>query len=298
MLYILGAGRSGSTMLATALGEMDDFVNIGEARYLFNTRMISRDPPCGCGKQVGECPFWKDLLPIADEDTINFSTKWFAARNFPRLVLKTKFGFLREDKWKYVRSAYQELYSRVASRAGGNTKVIVDSSKHPANAYFLSLLPRIEVCVIHLVRDSRGVVGSWSHPKSYLRGRPTWRACLDWVNHNVLAECLRFMGTRYLRMRYEDFVASPSEYLELITHFIGEMPPRPTILAGNRLRLHIQHALAGNPDKLAQEGEMAIQLRERHQSRVSAIETALLTWPLLVRYGYMKPRARWRGSCR
>jgi hypothetical protein len=39
VLYIAGSGRCGSTVLSQLLGEIEEFVNIGELRYLFNTQM-------------------------------------------------------------------------------------------------------------------------------------------------------------------------------------------------------------------------------------------------------------------
>jgi hypothetical protein len=43
ILYIAGATRSGSTLLSRLLGEIDGFINVGEAlRWLFNTLRMSR----------------------------------------------------------------------------------------------------------------------------------------------------------------------------------------------------------------------------------------------------------------
>ena len=61
VLYIVGCGRSGSTILSRALGEIDGFFGAGEIRYLWaeshrGTRL------CGCGQSLRECPTWSSIL--------------------------------------------------------------------------------------------------------------------------------------------------------------------------------------------------------------------------------------------
>ena len=55
VIYIAGSGRSGSTMLERALGEMPGFVNVGELIDLF--RHVARQGErCGCGELVRRLP--------------------------------------------------------------------------------------------------------------------------------------------------------------------------------------------------------------------------------------------------
>ena len=57
LLYIIGDGRSGSTLLNIALGNHPDAVAAGELcnvqRYLWR-----QDNWCSCGTPVHECSFW------------------------------------------------------------------------------------------------------------------------------------------------------------------------------------------------------------------------------------------------
>ena len=61
VLYIAGTGRSGSTVLANILGEVDGVFTAGEVRYLWQ-RGLREGRLCGCGVPVRECPVWGDVL--------------------------------------------------------------------------------------------------------------------------------------------------------------------------------------------------------------------------------------------
>ena len=48
VVYIAGSGRSGSTLLERALGEIPGFVNVGELIDLYR-RVADHGELCGCG---------------------------------------------------------------------------------------------------------------------------------------------------------------------------------------------------------------------------------------------------------
>src|SRR5215472_10332799 len=57
VIYIAGSGRSGSTLLERALGELPGVVNVGELMDLFR-RTVAHGERCGCGQSFADCPFW------------------------------------------------------------------------------------------------------------------------------------------------------------------------------------------------------------------------------------------------
>ena len=91
VLYISGSGRSGSTLLSRLLGEIDGFINAGEAaRYLF-ARYQPRDLPCGCGKAVQDCPFWKEIIAVVpSQEIIKIAKKYMRIRYYPFLFFLFK----------------------------------------------------------------------------------------------------------------------------------------------------------------------------------------------------------------
>ena len=65
VLFLAGKGRSGGTLLASLLGQLPGFFNIGELNRLWDWGLVSNFR-CGCGLPVQECPTWHAILEEAD----------------------------------------------------------------------------------------------------------------------------------------------------------------------------------------------------------------------------------------
>lgn len=284
VLYIAGATRSGSTLLARLLGEVDNFISIGEAfRWMFNTERMSRTQPCGCGSSVLECHFWREIVAkIENSREQELGTSYIRIRYLPLLMSPVKTS-LFNDSWNKLLIITQNIIEAISKKS--NNHVIVDSSKNPANAYVLSQVPGVELHVVHLVRDPRGVVSSWSRPKKYLSTYPTHTVIGWWLSHNMSAEVLRFCANSFMQLRYEDFLENPKETLRNILCSANENPKDIDIITDDSVRIGVQHLLAGNPDKM-QSGEIKIKPRKWHLNRFRTIVTTLLTFPLLIKYNY------------
>src|SRR3989337_1492741 len=61
ILYIGGAGRSGSTLIELILGNMPGFFSVGEIRYFWEY-VLEEDLSCGCGEIITSCTFWSKVL--------------------------------------------------------------------------------------------------------------------------------------------------------------------------------------------------------------------------------------------
>jgi hypothetical protein len=288
ILYIAGLGRSGSTLLAKLLGELSGFMNVGEAaRYLFNAKMVSEDLPCGCGNKISDCPFWNNIATGIDRDVQEFGKDVLRIRCLPLLMSPIQpYAFRR--RMEFLLSRLESLYASIAEKAGCD--VIVDSSKHPAIAYVLAQIPSIELCVIHLVRDPQGVVYSWSKPKEYLRAFSPLTVISRWMAFNLASELLRLHAKKYWLIRYEDLVFDPKGVVEKISSSIAGQALDMGFLHGTQARIHLQHALAGNPDKLSR-GTLHIKARKWHLPWHVRLFILIFTLPLIHRYQYLFPKA-------
>src|ERR1035437_9209215 len=131
LLYIAGSGRSGTTMLARLLGELDGFVNGGEAaRYLFDAPMQGRQVPCGCGRAVSQCSFWKDKVQAIPPELAHQGAEVVRMRKFGSLLMASG-GAEAPKQYRPILEAITAVYRKVAQETG--CRVIVDSSKNPAN---------------------------------------------------------------------------------------------------------------------------------------------------------------------
>lgn len=292
ILYIAGLGRSGSTLLAKLLGQLDGFVNVGEAaRYLFNAAMIAQDLPCSCGKVVSNCEFWRDIVEDINEAGQDDGREVLRIRCLPLLMSPVQ-SLVFRPRVESLQVKLKCLYASIAEKA--RCEVIVDSSKHPTIAYVLSRTQNIELYVAHLVRDPRGVVYSWSNPKEYLPAAPPLVVALRWMAFNGASELLRKHVHTYWRIRYEDLVLNPREVLERLGNHMTSRYVRTDFLQGADAEVNLQHALAGNPDKLSQ-GTLHIEERGWYLPLHIRSVVSIATFPLLFRYHYAFARASSRS---
>jgi Sulfotransferase family len=165
VLFIVGALRSGSTLLDRVIGAHEGFCSIGEAHTIWE-RSFGENQLCGCGKPFYPCEFWTDVSRRA------FGVAPTEFDSTSAIYLKDSVGRIRHSPWLFFPlrlqhnradlSAYSDLIRRLydAIKAVSGARVIVDSSKSPTHALTLASLPGIKVDLVHLVRDPRAVAFS------------------------------------------------------------------------------------------------------------------------------------------
>lgn len=188
------------------------------------------------------------------------------------------------------------LYSATAETTGAS--VIVDSSKHPADAYLASTLPGIDLYVVHLVRDPRACAFSWSQAKEAAGedgGRlpvlGPFHSSLRWTVWNLAIAGLlrRRIGHRYQLLRYEDMAQEPHESLRQLAGRLGEPASAPRG-EGATMDLGPTHTVCGNPSRFSS-GPVQLLEDDRwlHEMGTRARLLATLpALPLLARYGYSR----------
>ena len=304
VLYIGGAGRSGSTVLAVLLGRYEGFVAVGELRYLWD-RGVAQNHLCGCRRPFRECPFWTDVLTEAfggmdaaeRMDVPEQAARVDRVRFVPALSQRR----LRPPPLTRRLADYGEILSRlyrsIATVSGA--AVVVDSSKDPSYAFVLENTPGVELSVVHLVRDSRAVAYSWTRARvrpevhwqvEYMQRRKPLRTALVWEANNLMFEELGRRHPRFLRLRYEDFVARPDPTVADLAGLPGGGGgggggAEPVLRTGD----DFVHSISGNPSRF-EDGPVRIAVddewREKLPPRDRRVVTAV-TAPLLVRYGYL-----------
>lgn len=306
VLYIGGWGRSGSTLLDRMLGQIPGFFSAGELRHTWD-RGFRRNQLCGCGVRFLRCPVWRDVIKTAfGERPDGLVDKMIALERRTESLLGAGSTLLslivRGSEWVARSEEGRVLaawYAAIRSSTGCN--YIVDSSKNPLYGWFLSLIPNMDVRMIHLVRDSRAVAFSWLRHKQ-LPDDPNGSqemirysvmgSGVRWLVGNVLAEMASWRQGRTLRIRYEDLVAHPADTLTMILRWLGlpvELLAGQTELADGRVVLRPNHTVAGNPVRF-KSGPLFLDLDDAWRTKMrrhEALTVGLLTWPLLWRYGYL-----------
>jgi len=230
ILYIAGYGRSGSTVLNIILGNHSSITSVGELSFLPED-WTNHHRVCSCGAPYHTCEFWKDLYldQPPNPELIQLLRKMEKLSFVPRILL----GLVKHKDSQAYRAYQEKLFDYAASRA--KSAVVVDSSKSARDTVgrFLALrrLARQDVYVLHLGRnglatmESLLVTGSnWAIEGHVQTSK--WaglRAAFGWVGANVWTALLgRMLGPRrYLVLRYEDFLADPSEALRALSRLCG-----------------------------------------------------------------------------
>ena len=299
VLYIAGTGRSGSTLLANILGQVDGIFNAGEVRYVWDRGMVE-NRLCGCGRRFGDCPVWSEILLEAFGDAppdagamSSIQSRLTRVRHVPTLVLGREAG--KGPAYDAYRADLARLYQAAARVT--TSDVIVDSSKLPTYGRLLGAMPEIDLYVVQLVRDPRSAAGSWAASKEqpdrgvpgYMERLSPLHSALLWDLWNSTSRSfLAAHSTRYLLLRYEDFVAEPLQSVKRIVELLGKGDAELPFLDSTTVKLGPNHMVAGNPDRL-RTGMVTIKagagsgnrLRKRDQALVTA-----LTMPVLFRFGY------------
>ncbi|PDT43630.1 MULTISPECIES: sulfotransferase family protein [Sinorhizobium] len=298
--YIAGYGRSGTTLLDIALGQHDAVLGAGEITSL--TRHVWRhNEYCACGNRIRDCRFWSTVCQewLANSDPTLMSEYCGLQEKFEGLpVLARMFSGLSLGKQFAAYALHTERLMNAMLTSSGK-QVIVDSSKLPGRAMALAQTPGIDMRVIHMVRDGRGV--AWSLLKPYardansglqkeIRPKSVLRTALRWSIVNLAVEYLsRKLGPdKVLRVRYEDFVSDPVGIMRQIGAFLELDLQQIGSSLRNGEPVGPGHQVAGN--RLRMNGSVALTRDESWRARMPAGQQLsferLCGW-MLRRYGYL-----------
>ena len=202
IIYIIGTGHSGSTLLDLLLSSSKQVMGLGELKYtkLFienidpdNTRP-EKEFVDDTMKRPEESAFWKHVVLGLNPDVMYDPTKGF----FRRLGLFFSKEYLQTEK---------NILSRAFKQAKQEKKdlsYIVDSSNDLLRLLLLNRIRGIEVIPVHLMRDGRGVVNSFEKIDRH------WLSTyIGWLLNNLI---IRFIVRT--KVSYDDLARNPDKTLQ------------------------------------------------------------------------------------
>jgi hypothetical protein len=304
VLYIGGFGRSGSTLVERILGQLPGFCSAGEVVFLWQRGLIDRQL-CGCGVPVPECEFWSRVGKTAfggwdqvdAHEMLALQHRVDRNRYIPAMVAPRLRPQAQADFERYT-DVLSRLYRAIGEVAGA--RVVIDASKHASTAFLLRKVPGIDLRVVHLVRDSRGVAYSWTKEvkKPEVTGDDAFMpqyspssSGRQWVAYNLLFDALGVID-KTLILRYEALMAEPRASLERILEAASEPVTAESFafLGDGWVDLGCDHTVAGNPMRFHQ-GRLDLRLDQAWTTRLPERDRKVvtaITWPLQLRYGYSK----------
>lgn len=300
VLYVAGSGRSGTTILDNLLGQVDGFVSVGELRHIWQ-RGILDGRACGCGKPLLECEFWREAFDASFGSVPDAKAALAAMGDVRtrdvRSMLRTKQAGRMLEDCEYAHYL-KGLYDGIVAASGA--RVIVDSSKFPADAIVAAGLPGYEVFVLHAVRDPRAVAHSWQRRRTVadkdggegqFRREDLVRSTATWQIFNIATRgsVRKAVGDSHYRLlRYEDLATEPERHFQEVIDFVGEGSARRPAFRGNEVDVRPSHTAFGNFRRFST-GSTTISLdreweREMPTWRKTAVAT--IAMPTLLAMGY------------
>ncbi|MCC3764966.1 sulfotransferase [Glycomyces sp. TRM65418] len=303
VVFIGGLGRSGTTLLERLLGQLPGVVPLGEITHLWERDLVGNEM-CACGATFSHCEFWQRIghrafgswEAVDVERLTALKATVDRTRHIPALAAKR----LAPAQHQLV-TEYAEYFEKIYTAAAKDTRaqVVVDSSKHASLAYCLRWSPKIDLRVLHVVRDSRGVAYSWTkqvrRPESPTGDQMTRyspaKAAMLWNAQNAAFSLLARRGVPVRRVRYERIIQRPRKVIASLGRFCGlDLAESDYNFIGDGWAdLGPSHSAAGNPMRFTV-GRIPIMPDEAWTEDLpegTRRMVSTLTRPLLGRYGYL-----------
>jgi hypothetical protein len=276
VIYVMGAGHSGSSILGVTLGNCNDFFYAGEVEEWLVKG--------GAGRWGGSqrTNFWKRVA-----DKVDPSAAELFGSEVNRVIERSS-AWLRIDRWAArrrmlprYRSVSEELLLAIASAA--DTSNVIDTSHFPLRAIELQRLDGIELYLILLVRDAQAVVASNVRHISP-HEVPERRFQILAMNGNLwltyllsVIVFLRHDRARRMFVSHETFLEQPEAVLRKILDQVGSDAPIPDLSA-----LDVGAPFEGNP--LLGSEVVALERTAAKSRRWSRLTTLLAFWtPIFAR---------------
>lgn len=269
VIYVMGAGHSGSTILGVALGNCSDFFFAGEVEEWL---VKSGTPPWADAEQAA---FWQTVAAETDGSDL------FGSKAVP--AIERSSALLRVDRWPTrrrllgrYRRVSEELLCAISRTAGARN--VIDTSHFPLRARELKKLDAIDLYLVFLVRDPHGVIDSNLRQfKVHEVAERRLRTLVLNVNlwFTLLMSVVVFYGQRRDRrlfLRHETFVEDPESVLRQILELVGSQAATPDLA-----ELRVGAPLEGN--RLIRRGVISLKRQPQRAERASLLTSVMqLPW--------------------
>lgn len=281
VIYVMGAGRSGSTVLGIALGNCTNVFYAGE---LDNWLVRSGVPQVESAERV---QFWNTVRSELEDP--GAASALFG--NESQRSIERSISPFRVHKWltrRRLRGRYRAVAEDLYRALTGVTGVthIADTSHYPLRAYELQRAGGIDLYLVYLIRDPQSVVASFNRHDVGEFTKSTFHTNVYlWLTHLLsIFVFLKHPRRRRLVVRHEDFVADPEGTLRQILDLGG----CPVAALPDLTKLAVGVPLQGN--RVTRSQTLSLK-RGAETAPRSSFVTAVVQTPLTAVLSRLRPRA-------
>lgn len=245
ILYIMGAGRSGSTVLSIILGTHPKIEAVGEIKAWHRYKGLPRDHIDKRNYQ-----FWHNVLNCyvylkganPNFEQLNVICNQIEAHN------KLLWHLFHKLPFAIVNDYYEHINFLISSiKTISKKDIILDSSKNICRALFLLTFLSNKVKVIHLIRDPRGTLWSFMKKNVEQKSKKPIKAIIDYIAINSAASLIRYLFKKHvIKVRYEDIEKNPGKAISNIADFVGLTPMHLIERLNSKDVFEIKYLIDGN----------------------------------------------------
>jgi len=259
ILYIMGTGRSGTTILEVLLANNPAIAGAGELKHIFRDGYIA-NRSCACGKAARDCAHWVRVLQSTGWERADWMRM---AALLQRLESHAAFpwvatGLKGRELLPEYRQANEALFTAIGAAA--QSRAIVDSSKYAGRALLLSRMFPEKVKILCITRSAAGLVGAFAK-KNDAEQRPKGMFAAAAYYVYVLL-CMRVVQVRVprdkrLTIAFEDLMRDPQTTLRTIEAWSGHSLATSRSLIASGGLLDVGHIVTGN--RLRKKGRVTFE---------------------------------------
>ena len=248
VIYIIGSGRSGTTLLDIILGNAGEIFSAGELNRFTEKNGIPTDTN---NKEANV--FWEkicsDLTAHGLESPVHYaaiSKKYEHHSGFLRLLFNST-GKNFNVYADYQKKFFETLFNNVAVQF--NRHIIIDSSKYAVRGYFLSKVLGGNIAYINIKRNPLAVVESFRKKDVEQDSKSRLMANLYLLAVNGLA-LIVFKKLRkknaLATIYYEDLLKDPVSTLQTIENNLGISLQKAKEIISDNSALKVGYLFDGN----------------------------------------------------
>lgn len=274
IVYIMGDGRSGSTLLDSILSNLSESISVGECNR-FWVRYYEGKTRCGCGEHMQQCTLWSEVHQRLEKRLHNYNPEAFQ-RQVKEIQLYKNYkqlsNLINSPDWQDFTTVVKEYYSLIAEITG--KRIIIDSSKGVSWAYVLQSLDFADVRILHLERKLQAVANSWKKDirlpeyievEEWMPKRSNRQIIKTWLKIKVMAKSINRNGS-YLYLSYEELCKRPEFWLQKVAYFVEEKLNVASLIAKPN------HAIGGNPMRSNLANEISIERPTKNLTHLNSLE--------------------------